>query len=174
MAREIEEGTLYMDASYSPVRAVNYSVEKARHGGREDLDKLVLDISTDSVVSPEDIIKRAATILHYQISSFVGLEQVKEKEETEEEEQFNAILLKPVDDLELTVRSANCLKAERIYYIGDLLQRSEFELLKTPNLGKKSLTEIISVLAGMGLKLETPLENWPPTNLPRNTQGRNF
>ncbi|MDH2432152.1 DNA-directed RNA polymerase subunit alpha [Pokkaliibacter plantistimulans] len=158
-------GRLQLDASYSPVRRVAYVVESARVEQRTDLDKLVIDLETNGTIDPEEAIRRAATILQQQLAVFVDLEADKEPEPVKEEEEFDPILLRPVDELELTVRSANCLKAENIYYIGDLIQRTEVELLKTPNLGKKSLTEIKDVLASRGLSLGMRLENWPPASL---------
>jgi DNA-directed RNA polymerase subunit alpha len=158
-------GRLQLDASFSPVHRVAYVVESARVEQRTDLDKLVLDLETNGTIDPEEAIRRAATILQQQMSVFVDLESEKESEPEEEEDEVDPILLRPVDDLELTVRSANCLKAENIYYIGDLVQRTEVELLKTPNLGKKSLTEIKDVLASRGLALGLRLDNWPPASL---------
>ena len=158
-------GRLQLDASFSPVSRVSYSVENARVEQRTDLDKLVIDLETNGTIDPEDSILRAATILQQQLSVFVDFDNEKEPVQEEEEEEVDPILLRPVDDLELTVRSANCLKAENIYYIGDLIQRTEVELLKTPNLGKKSLTEIKDVLASRGLSLGMRLENWPPASL---------
>jgi DNA-directed RNA polymerase subunit alpha len=158
-------GRLQLDASFSPVHRVAYVVESARVEQRTDLDKLVLDLETNGTIDPEEAIRRAATILQQQLSVFVDLESEKESEPEEEEDEVDPILLRPVDDLELTVRSANCLKAENIYYIGDLVQRTEVELLKTPNLGKKSLTEIKDVLASRGLSLGLRLDNWPPASL---------
>ena len=158
-------GRLQLDASFSPVRRVTYTVEAARVEQRTDLDKLVLDLETNGTIDPEEAIRRAATILQQQLAVFVDLESESESESVVEEDEVDPILLRPVDDLELTVRSANCLKAENIYYIGDLVQRTEVELLKTPNLGKKSLTEIKDVLASRGLSLGMRLENWPPENL---------
>ena len=167
---ELEEesrsiGTLRLDASYSPMRRVSYSVESTRVEQRTDLDKLVLDLETNGTIDPEESIRRAATILQHQLAVFVDLDNEKEQIVEEKEDEVDPILIRPVDDLELTVRSANCLKAENIYYIGDLIQRTEVELLKTPNLGKKSLTEIKDVLASRGLALGMRLENWPPANL---------
>lgn len=158
-------GRLQLDASYSPVSRVAYSVESARVEQRTDLDKLVIDLETNGTIDPEDSIRRAATILQQQLSVFVDFDNEKEPVQEVQEEEVDPILLRPVDDLELTVRSANCLKAENIYYIGDLIQRTEVELLKTPNLGKKSLTEIKDVLASRGLSLGMRLENWPPASL---------
>jgi DNA-directed RNA polymerase subunit alpha len=158
-------GRLQLDASFSPVRRLAYSVESARVEQRTDLDKLVLDLETNGTIDPEEAIRRAATILQQQLAVFVDLEGEKESEPEQKEDQIDPVLLRPVDDLELTVRSANCLKAENIYYIGDLIQRTEVELLKTPNLGKKSLTEIKDILASRGLSLGMRLENWPPASL---------
>jgi DNA-directed RNA polymerase subunit alpha len=158
-------GRLQLDASFSPVRRVSYVVESARVEQRTDLDKLVIDLETNGTIDPEEAIRRAATILQQQLAVFVDLESDAQAATTEAAEEVDPILLRPVDDLELTVRSANCLKAENIYYIGDLVQRTEVELLKTPNLGKKSLTEIKDVLASRGLSLGMRLENWPPASL---------
>lgn len=167
-------GALQIDASFSPIVKVAYQVESTRVEQRTNLDKLIIELETNGTVDPEDTIKLAATILHDQLSVFVDFEKVSEQvvEEVEEPtEEFDPILLRPVDDLELTVRSANCLKAENIFYIGDLIQRTEVELLKTPNLGKKSLTEIKDVLAVKGLSLGMRLENWPPDNLVEQNQA---
>lgn len=158
-------GRLQLDATYSPIRRVAYVVESARVEQRTDLDKLVLDLETNGTIDPEEAIRRAATILQQQLAVFVDLESESEDQPAREEDAVDPILLRPVDDLELTVRSANCLKAENIYYIGDLVQRTEVELLKTPNLGKKSLTEIKDVLASRGLALGLRLDNWPPASL---------
>lgn len=158
-------GTLQLDASFSPVYRVAYNVENARVEQRTDLDKLVIDLETNGTIDPEESIRRAATILQEQISVFVDLKAEDITEEEEDTADIDPVLLRPVDDLELTVRSANCLKAENIYYIGDLIQRTEVELLKTPNLGKKSLTEIKDVLAQHGLSLGMRLENWPPAGI---------
>lgn len=158
-------GKLMLDASYTPVNRVTYSVENARVEQRTDLDKLILELETNGTIDPEEAIRQAATILQHQLSVFVDLQNDAIKEPEEQEDKIDPILLRPVDDLELTVRSANCLKAENIYYIGDLIQRTEVELLKTPNLGKKSLTEIKDVLASKGLSLGLRLENWPPSSL---------
>ncbi len=158
-------GKLQLDATYSPVKRVSYSVESARVEQRTDLDKLVIDLETNGTIDPEEAIRRSATILQQQLAIFVNLENNEVVEQIRQEEEIDPILLRPVDDLELTVRSANCLKAENIYYIGDLIQRTEVELLKTPNLGKKSLTEIKDVLASRGLSLGMQLENWPPASL---------
>ena len=158
-------GHLQLDATYTPVRRVAYTVEDARVEQRTDLDRLVIDLETNGTIDPEDAIRRAANILQDQLSIFVDLESKEEKRAVEKTPEVDPILLRPVDDLELTVRSANCLKAENIFLIGDLIQRTEVELLKTPNLGKKSLTEIKDVLATRGLSLGMRLENWPPENL---------
>jgi len=171
--REAEEedraiGRLLVDASFSPVVRIAYDVDSARVEQRTDLDKLVLDMETNGTLDPEEAIRRASTILAEQLDAFVELRDVTQEEPKEEKPLFDPILLRPVDDLELTVRSANCLKAEAIQYIGDLVQRAEVELLKTPNLGKKSLTEIKDVLASRGLSLGMRLENWPPESIADN------
>lgn len=158
-------GRLFLDASYTPVTTVAYSVESTRVEQRTDLDKLIIDLRTNGTIEPEEAIRRAATILQHQLAVFVDLQSQVASVPEEPEDEIDPILLRPVDDLELTVRSANCLKAEDIYYIGDLIQRTEVELLKTPNLGKKSLTEIKDVLATRGLSLGLRLENWPPSSL---------
>lgn len=171
-ARQSEEdetraiGRLQLDASFSPVRRVAYVVENARVEQRTNLDKLVLDLETNGTLDPEEAIRRAATILQQQLAAFVDLKGDSEPVVVEQEDEIDPILLRPVDDLELTVRSANCLKAENIYYIGDLIQRTEVELLKTPNLGKKSLTEIKDVLASRGLSLGMRLDNWRARGCP--------
>lgn len=167
-------GALQLDASYSPIERVSYHVESTRVEQRTDLDRLIIELVTNGTVDPENTIKLAATILHDQLSVFVDFERVKEQVVEEiriEENTFDPVLLRPVDDLELTVRSANCLKAENIFYIGDLIQRTEVELLKTPNLGKKSLTEIKDILALKGLTLGMRLENWPPETLSDQNQA---
>ncbi len=166
-------GVLMVDAAYSPIVKVAYHVESTRVEQRTNLDKLIIELETNGTVDPEEAIKLAASILHDQLSVFVDFEKVNEQvleEEVIEEQPFDPVLLRPVDDLELTVRSANCLKAENIFYIGDLIQRTEVELLRTPNLGKKSLTEIKDILALKGLSLGMRLENWPPENLADQTQ----
>ena len=158
-------GRLLVDARFSPIDRIAYNVEAARVEQRTDLDKLVIEMETNGTIDPEEAIRRAATILAEQLDAFVDLRDVRQPEVKEEKPEFDPILLRPVDDLELTVRSANCLKAETIHYIGDLVQRTEVELLKTPNLGKKSLTEIKDVLASRGLSLGMRLENWPPASI---------
>jgi DNA-directed RNA polymerase subunit alpha len=158
-------GRLQLDASFCPVRRVSYSVEAARVEQRTNLDKLVLDIETNGTMDCEAAVKLAANILADQLSVFVDFTARKEAVKEEKSQDIDPILLRPIDDLELTVRSANCLKAESILYIGDLVQRTEVELLKTPNLGKKSLTEIKDVLAQHELSLGMKLENWPPAAL---------
>jgi DNA-directed RNA polymerase subunit alpha len=158
-------GNIMLDASFSPVKRVSYAVESARVEQRTDLDKLIMDIETNGVVEPEEAIRYAARILVDQLSLFADLKGTPAPIEQPKAPQVDPILLRPVDDLELTVRSANCLKAENIYYIGDLIQRTETELLKTPNLGRKSLNEIKEVLASRGLTLGMKLENWPPVGL---------
>ncbi|MBN9695162.1 MAG: DNA-directed RNA polymerase subunit alpha [Zoogloea sp.] len=158
-------GRIVLDASFSPVRRVSYTVESARVEQRTDLDRLVLDIETNGAVDPEEAVRFAARVLMDQLSVFADLEGTPTAIEAPKAPAIDPILLRPVDDLELTVRSANCLKAENIYYIGDLIQRTETELLKTPNLGRKSLNEIKEVLASRGLTLGMKLENWPPAGL---------
>ena len=164
-------GRIVLDASFSPVRRVSYAVENARVEQRTDLDKLVMEIETNGAVTPEEAIRASAQILVDQLVVFTGLQPNEVAggaygvSDRREKEIHDPILLRPVDELELTVRSANCLKAENIYYIGDLIQRTETELLKTPNLGRKSLNEIKEVLASRGLTLGARLENWPPQGL---------
>jgi DNA-directed RNA polymerase subunit alpha len=162
-------GRIVLDASFSPVARVSYTVESARVEQRTDLDKLVMEIATNGAISPEEAIRASAKILVEQLAVFAQID-VSEAGAFDQPAQprpgsFDPILLRPVDELELTVRSANCLKAENIYYIGDLIQRTETELLKTPNLGRKSLNEIKEVLASRGLTLGGRLENWPPQGL---------
>jgi DNA-directed RNA polymerase subunit alpha len=159
-------GRIVMDASFSPVKRVSYTVESARVEQRTDLDKLVMTIETNGAITPEEAVRQSARILMDQLHVFGELEGTAEPiAAARAAPQVDPILLRPVDDLELTVRSANCLKAENIYYIGDLIQRTENELLKTPNLGRKSLNEIKEVLAARGLTLGMKLENWPPAGL---------
>jgi len=155
-------GFIMVDASFSPINKVSYFVESARVEQRTDLDKLIMDVETNGVIDAEQAIRDAARILMGQLSVFANLESALTEVEVKQAPQVDPVLLRPVDDLELTVRSANCLKAENIYYIGDLIQRSENELLKAPNLGRKSLNEIKDVLASKGLTLGMKLENWPP------------
>ena len=161
-------GRLQLDASFSPIRRVTYTVESARVEQRTNLDKLILNIETNGTIDAEEAIRRAGAILKDQLSVFVDLQGQDEGAAKAAEQQFDPILLRPVDELELTVRSANCLKAENIHYIGDLVQRTEVELLRTPNLGKKSLTEIKEVLESHGLSLGMRLDNWPPVSLKRD------
>ncbi|RPH67337.1 MAG: DNA-directed RNA polymerase subunit alpha [Burkholderiales bacterium] len=169
-------GKIVLDASFSPVRRVSYQVESARVEQRTDLDRLVVDVETNGVIAPEEAVRQSARILVEQLTVFAALEGGAELAiepsgigigGAPRGPQIDPVLLRPVDDLELTVRSANCLKAENIYYIGDLIQRTENELLKTPNLGRKSLNEIKEVLASRGLTLGMKLENWPPAGLER-------
>ncbi len=166
-------GRIVLDASFSPVRRVSYAVENARVEQRTDLDKLVMEIETNGALTPEEAIRASAKILVEQLIVFTQLEHGDMdlggglRGGEPEGPEPAPILMRPVDELELTVRSANCLKAENIYYIGDLVQRSETELLKTPNLGRKSLNEIKEVLASRGLSLGTRLEGWPPKSLDR-------
>jgi len=165
-------GRIVLDASFSPVKRVSYTVESARVEQRTDLDKLVLEIETNGSIGPEEAVRASAKILVEQLAVFAQLEGVDlanfDAPSQSRAQQFDPILLRPVDELELTVRSANCLKAENIYYIGDLIQRTENELLKTPNLGRKSLNEIKEVLASRGLTLGMKLENWPPAGLDKH------
>ncbi|MBP6611905.1 DNA-directed RNA polymerase subunit alpha [Aquabacterium sp.] len=161
-------GRIVLDASFSPVRRVSYTVESARVEQRTDLDKLVMEIETNGAITPEESIRASAKILVEQLAAFAHLEGNDLQtliDAPKSSAVFDPILLRPVDELELTVRSANCLKAENIYYIGDLIQRTETELLKTPNLGRKSLNEIKEVLASRGLALGSRLEAWPPQGL---------
>lgn len=159
-------GRLRLDASFSPVRRVAYEVERARVEQQTDLDKLIITVETNGTIDAEQAVREAAGILRGQLASFVDLNAEEQAGPVRQPEaEVDPILLRSIDDLELTVRSANCLKAESIYYIGDLIQRTEVELLKTPNLGKKSLTEIKDVLAARGLSLGMRLENWPPSGL---------
>lgn len=162
-------GRIVLDASYSPVKRVSYTVESARVEQRTDLDKLVIEIETNGAILAEDAVRASAKILVEQLAVFAQLEGSElaafDSPTPRNNTQFDPILLRPVDELELTVRSANCLKAENIYYIGDLIQRTENELLKTPNLGRKSLNEIKEVLASRGLTLGMKLESWPPASL---------
>ena len=158
-------GAIHLDANFSPVHRVSFEVQAARVEQRTDLDCLVLDIETNGAIDPEEAVRRAARILIDQMSVFADLEGTPVEESKEEAPPIDPILLRPVDDLELTVRSANCLKAEDIYYIGDLIQRTETELLKTPNLGRKSFNEIKEVLASKGLTLGSKLDVWPPVGL---------
>ncbi|GAA6142974.1 DNA-directed RNA polymerase subunit alpha [Hydrogenophaga sp. 5NK40-0174] len=165
-------GRIVLDASFSPIKRVSYTVESARVEQRTDLDKLVLEIETNGSIGPEEAVRASAKILVEQLAVFAQLEGVElsafDQPAQRSTQQFDPILLRPVDELELTVRSANCLKAENIYYIGDLIQRTENELLKTPNLGRKSLNEIKEVLASRGLTLGMKLENWPPAGLDKH------
>jgi len=161
-------GRIVLDASFSPVRRVSYAVENARVEQRTDLDKLVMEIETNGAIAPEEAIRQSARILVEQLAFFgqIDVNPIDSMvQQVSRPTPFDPILLRPVDELELTVRSANCLKAENIYYIGDLIQRTETELLKTPNLGRKSLNEIKEVLASRGLTLGARLENWPPQGL---------
>lgn len=163
-------GVLKVDNSFSPVVRVAYSVDHARVENRTDLDKLIIDLETNGTIEPEEAIRSAATILQHQLSAFVDLKFEESRANKKMQTHYDPILLRPVDDLELTVRSANCLKAENIYYIGDLVQKPESELLKTPNLGKKSLTEIKDVLAAHSLVLGMKLECWPPAELAKKIE----
>ena len=163
-------GRLQLDASYCPVRRVAYQVDSARLEQRTDLDKLVLDIETNGAIDADEAVRKAAEILQDQISIFGDFTRRESENANQDKNGVDPILMRPIDDLELTVRSANCLKAESIYYIGDLVLRTEVELLKTPNLGKKSLTEIKDVLGQRGLSLGMKLENWPPPGIAHGMQ----
>ena len=163
-------GRIVLDASFSPVKRVSYSVENARVEQRTDLDRLVVEIETNGAITAEDAVRSSAKILVEQLAVFAQLEGAELPDFDSSPARsggtpVDPILLRPVDELELTVRSANCLKAENIFYIGDLIQRTENELLKTPNLGRKSLNEIKEVLASRGLTLGMKLEGWPPSGL---------
>ena len=159
-----ETGLLRLDATYSPIKRVTYQVDNARVEQRTNLDRLSVDIDTDGTLEAEEILRISATILQHQLSAFAELGRLEEVIEEKEEAKIDPIMLRPVDELELTVRSANCLKAENIHYIGDLVTRMESDLLRTPNLGKKSLNEIKEVLLSRGLSLGLILDNWPPEN----------
>ncbi len=163
-------GSLQIDASFCPVRRVAYAVDAARVEQRTNLDKLVLDVETNGTVAVDEAVRQAAQTLHEQLSVFGDFKSREATESEKDNTGVSPLLLRPIDDLELTVRSANCLKAESIYYIGDLVQKTEVELLKTPNLGKKSLTEIKDVLGAKGLALGTKLENWPPAGISSGMQ----
>ena len=155
-------GGLKVDASFSPVRRVSYTVDNARFEKRTDLDKLLIELETDGTLDPKMAIEHAATIIQQQLGAFVDLDAIAEQEAKKDQNDFDPLLLRSIEELELTVRSTNCLKAESIFLIGDLIHRSEFDLLKTPNLGKKSLNEIKAVLASKNLSLGMNVENWPP------------
>ncbi len=163
-------GRLPLDASFCPVRRVAYQVDSARLEQRTDLDKLVLEIDTNGAIDAEEAVRKAAEILQDQISIFGDFTRRESTDAAADKSGVDPVLLRPIDDLELTVRSANCLKAESIYYIGDLVQKTEVELLKTPNLGKKSLTEIKDVLGQRGLSLGMKLESWPPPGISHGMQ----
>jgi DNA-directed RNA polymerase subunit alpha len=160
-------GLIPVDSLFSPIEKVSYKVENARVGQRTDYDKLTLEIETDGSVIPEDAVALSARILQDQLQLFINFEDLPEvKEKTPEEElSFSPYLLKKVDELELSVRSANCLKNDNIVYIGDLVQKSESEMLKTPNFGRKSLNEIKEVLGNMGLRFGMEVQGWPPENI---------
>ena len=161
----IRIGTLYLDALYTPISNVNYTVDSVRVDQRADLDKLIIDIETNGTIEPRAAICEAANILHQQLSAFVDVRAFRKVKEEVVEEEIDPIYLRPVDDLELTVRSANCLKNAEISYIGDLVQKSRPDLLRIANFGKKSLTEIESLLLEMDLELGTKVKNWPPSKI---------
>ena len=160
-------GLIAVDALYSPVKRVAYRVEPTRQGQSLDYDKLVMEVETNGAVTPVDAVAYAARILQDQLQLFITFEEPKKKVEGEAKPElpFNPALLKKVDELELSVRSANCLKNDNIVYIGDLIQKTENEMLRTPNFGRKSLNEIKEVLAGMNLHLGMDVPNWPPENI---------
>ena len=159
-------GSLLLDASFSPIKKVSYNVESTRVGDRTDLDKLILELETNGMITAEELISQAAITLHSQLNVFVNLEEIKITEQQEStRNEMEELLMKPVQEVDLTQRSANCLKSEKIYYLGDLVVRSEMDLMRTPNLGKKSLTEIKNMLSNFGLELGMEVENWPPANL---------
>jgi len=160
-------GLIPIDAIYSPVKKVSYEVQPTREGQVLDYDKLTLKVETDGSLTPDDAVAYAARILQDQLQVFINFEEPKERvaDEAKPDLAFNPVLLKKVDELELSVRSANCLKNDNIVYIGDLIQKSEGEMLRTPNFGRKSLNEIKEVLSGMGLHLGMAVENWPPENI---------
>ena len=160
-------GLVPVDAIFSPVRRVAYRVENARVGQRTDYDKLIMDVETDGIISPEDAVAQAALILQDQLKTFISFEEPKPDEQVSEaiEPRFNRHLLRKVDELELSVRSANCLKNDNIVYIGDLVRKTEQDMMRTPNFGRKSLNEIKEVLAGMGLELGMDTGDWPPDEI---------
>ncbi|MDX2290459.1 MAG: DNA-directed RNA polymerase subunit alpha [Hyphomicrobiaceae bacterium] len=160
-------GLIPVDCLYSPVKKVSYKVEATREGQDLDKDRLIMTVETDGSVTPEDAVALAARILQDQLAVFINFEEPKKPQEEQRhpELSFNAALLKKVDELELSVRSANCLKNDNIVYIGDLIQKTEAEMLRTPNFGRKSLNEIKEVLASMGLHLGMEVPNWPPDNI---------
>ncbi len=160
-------GMMPVDAIYSPVRRVSYDVQPTREGQVLDYDKLTLKLETDGSVTPEDAVALAARILQDQLATFINFDEPESAQRADEDDglEFNPLLLKKVDELELSVRSANCLKNDNIVYIGDLIQKTEAEMLRTPNFGRKSLNEIKEVLSGMGLHLGMDIEEWPPENI---------
>lgn len=160
---------IYLDASFSPIDKVSYTVEQTRVDNRTDLDKLVLELTTNGTVNPEQAIRDAAMTLASQLSPFVNIDAAFEKKADKAQSKIDSIMLTPIDRMDLTVRSTNCLKAENIHYVGDLVQKTEAELLKTPNLGRKSLSEIKAMLDKHKLVLGTILEEWPPATLTENS-----
>ncbi len=158
-------GLIAIDALYSPIQKVSYKVEEARVGQVTDYDKLVFNVETNGTVKPDDAIAFAAKIIQDQLQVFINFEEVEEEVEEKDELPFNKNLLKKVDELELSVRSANCLKNENIVYIGDLVRKTEGEMLRTPNFGRKSLNEIKEVLSDMGLRFGMEVDSWPPENI---------
>jgi DNA-directed RNA polymerase subunit alpha len=160
-------GLIPVDSLYSPVRKVSYKVENTREGQILDYDKLTMTVETDGAITPEDALAYAARILQDQLNVFINFEEPRPRrgEESPSRSRLQPGLLKKVDELELSVRSANCLKNDNIVYIGDLIQKTEAEMLRTPNFGRKSLNEIKEVLAQMGLHLGMEVPNWPPENI---------
>ncbi|MCY4181162.1 MAG: DNA-directed RNA polymerase subunit alpha [Litoreibacter sp.] len=160
-------GLMPIDAIFSPVKKVSYNVEPTREGQVLDYDKLTMKVETDGSISPDDAVAFAARILQDQLGIFVNFDEPESARAQDEEDEleFNPLLLKKVDELELSVRSANCLKNDNIVYIGDLIQKTEAEMLRTPNFGRKSLNEIKEVLSGMGLHLGMDIVDWPPENI---------
>jgi DNA-directed RNA polymerase subunit alpha len=160
-------GEIPVDAIFSPVRQVAYRVENTRVGQVTDYDKLSLTVETNGAITPDDAVAVAARILQDQLSIFVNFDEPESANRQDDEDglEFNPLLLKKVDELELSVRSANCLKNDNIVYIGDLIQKTEAEMLRTPNFGRKSLNEIKEVLSGMGLHLGMDIVDWPPDNI---------
>jgi DNA-directed RNA polymerase subunit alpha len=158
----LQIGRLYLDASFSPIERVSYVVEQTRVDNRTDLDRLILDLETNGTVGPDEAIRQSATILVSQLEAFVRLDEAFTGSQKSKDPAVDPLLMRPIEDLDLTVRSTNCLKAEQIHYVGDLVQRTESDLLKTPNLGRKSLNEIKSVLEQYQLSLGMMLSSWPP------------
>lgn len=171
-SEDVSIGIIPIDSIFSPVKKVNYKIDQTRVGQRTDYDKLTMFVTTDGSLKPDDAVALAARILQDQLQQFINFDEpnTSDREHIAEELPFNKNLLKKVEELELSVRSANCLKNENIIYIGDLVQKSEGEMLKTPNFGRKSLNEIKEVLEVMGLSLGMSIPNWPPENIEELTK----